>query len=1232
MRNVVPFAVVAVFGLAAPLLAAGLVPLADRAGEPPVIEVVEPGDHGLRLIFEMKDLVEGSITTEDGSFQTAALPGGQIAGRPGEPGVPVFSRFVAVPEGAVIRVSAARGDEEIRAGVRLAPAPDEEDRILFREAIYFQARLEDEPAVTIGGPARIRDVTVVPITFRPVRYDAAGGVMKIARRLDVEIAFEGGAPRKSAASMKPVPTSFAELYRSIVLNADDLLAGREVRPGGIAVIYPDSAGILDSLQRYVEWRTRKGAEVIIASRAEAGGGKANIKSWIQSVYDDPDVALEYLVIVGDAGDVDTPFPIPCWHDLRSGYFGEGDLPYGLLEGDDDLADVHYGRLSFSTRDQLSIILSKTIGYETDPYTDDPDWFTRAVVVGDPRQSGISTVDAGRWLEHRLEGIGYDDIHTVYGGAFTSLMRTGLDRGNTVFAYRGFAGMSGWSNALTSILTNGRMLPFVATLTCLTGSFEGGTSISEGFLRAGTIGPFVSKGAVGAVGTATGGTHTRYNNCMHYGIWRGFTLEGLQTMGAALNRGRLEMFLNYEAMEPFIPVIWSYWNNLMGDPALDVFTSFPEPLTVTHPSVIPIGASGLNVLVEEPGGPCEGALVCLWKEGETHVTALTGPDGWADLGIGVATAGEMKVTVTKHDRRAYLASVPVTDTLHVGVSMGVISDDDPAAGAADGRINPGESIGYTVQLTNHGGQTVAAVTGTLTTGDPFITIVDGAEEFGDIPAGGFAWCADDFDFTVNPGCPDGHEARLILTASSADGSWESFVDLPVVSACLSADSAAVHDPDGRLDPGETAELSVRLSNGGGADATDAAVTLKSLSDFVIVTEGSAGYGTILSGGSAMNGGDRFTIVAAADAYEGMTAFLILTAEFSGGARDTAFLALPIGDRTEDDPAGPSGYGYWAFDDADTAYPEAPVFDWVELDPLYGGNGTEIVTSDFGEFEDETVLYELPFPFRYYGVEFDTISICTNGWISMGSTELISYRNWTIPGGGGPDGILAVFWDNLYQAGGAKIYVRHDEGNHRFIVQWSRLLNDYCGAVENFEVILFDPAFHPTDTGDGIILYQYDDITSCDAVNGGCTIGMGSPDQRDGLLVTYYGQYSAGSMGLADVKSIKFVPVGLGDISTFVATGGGPPIVVTGLGAARPNPFNPNTTLSFSLESPGPVRIGVYDVTGRLVRRLVVGDLPAGTHETSWDGRSDRGEGAASGAYFARMEAGGDVRVRRLMLVR
>jgi len=83
---------------------------------------------------------------------------------------------------------------------------------------------------------------------------------------------------------------------------------------------------------------------------------------------------------------------------------------------------------------------------------------------------------------------------------------------------------------------------------------------------------------------------------------------------------------------------------------------------------------------------------------------------------------------------------------------------------------------------------------------------------------------------------------------------------------------------------------------------------------------------------------------------------------------------------------------------------------------------------------------------------------------------------------------------------------------------------------------------------------------------------------------------------------------------------------------PNPFNPSTRISFELGGPCRATLAVYDVSGKLVRVLIDETLAAGAHSAIWNGRTGRGEKAASGIYFYKLRAGSFTETRKMVLLR
>jgi len=74
------------------------------------------------------------------------------------------------------------------------------------------------------------------------------------------------------------------------------------------------------------------------------------------------------------------------------------------------------------------------------------------------------------------------------------------------------------------------------------------------------------------------------------------------------------------------------------------------------------------------------------------------------------------------------------------------------------------------------------------------------------------------------------------------------------------------------------------------------------------------------------------------------------------------------------------------------------------------------------------------------------------------------------------------------------------------------------------------------------------------------------------------------------------------------------------SSRPNPFSQSTTISYEQPLSGHAALKVYDLSGRLVRTLVVGDHMKGTHAVVWDGRDSAGQKTPEGLYFLRLQSG------------
>ena len=92
------------------------------------------------------------------------------------------------------------------------------------------------------------------------------------------------------------------------------------------------------------------------------------------------------------------------------------------------------------------------------------------------------------------------------------------------------------------------------------------------------------------------------------------------------------------------------------------------------------------------------------------------------------------------------------------------------------------------------------------------------------------------------------------------------------------------------------------------------------------------------------------------------------------------------------------------------------------------------------------------------------------------------------------------------------------------------------------------------------------------------------------------------------------------------------VLTFLATPSPNPTASRAQVQFGLDQRMPVRLGIFNIAGRLVRLLTEGPYDAGLHALEWDGRDEHGQRVAAGVYVAKLHAGGEVITQKIVVMK
>jgi len=796
-------------------------------------------------------------------------------------------------------------------------------------------------------------------------------------------------------------------------------------------------------------------------------------------------------------------------------------------------------MSVRTSTELATVAAKIQGYEK-AITTSNNWFERAALAGDPSSSGVSTIITNQYIEQTMDVYDFDDIETEFSGGWGNFLRNEINNGVAYVNYRGYIGVSGFGNSDVNNLNNGYMLPFATIITCSTGSFSWDSyALSEKLFNAGSAAN--PKGAVAAIGTATSGTHTIFNNAVDLGIYWGIFPMGGRTAGEALAYGKLHLHNTYPSDPSNNTSIFTYWNNLMGDPATLLWTDTPDGLIVDFPTAAAVGTNFIDVSVmDSNGNPVQDAFVTLLKgNDEIFVSKMSNADGLARFEFNGLDAGEIDVTVTKRNYIPFEGEIDVdADLPSVNIYNDGVSIDDNM-GNNDGLLNPGETVTVNIPIMNYGAMGVSYGELELVSNNPLLTVIDeGPFSFSGLGSGASETGA--FDIQLAGNTVHNEELDLRLNITTDIGDFVSLVPLDVHGGYLMVEEY-YYEGTGTLLPGLEKSVFVNLKNLGSMDLDQVTGTLSYDGDELEIEDTPLTWGDISAQNSSYSQ-NAVSITASETIIRGSHLPLQLHLTNDDGYDRVEALSIQVGDVTEMDPLGPDQHGYYIYDSGDLGYNLAAIYDWYEIDPSNGGNGSNLNLNNNGEGnpsfqQSETV--NLPWDFGFYGIEYDEITVCTNGWIAFGQTEMTSFRNYPVPGAGGPSPMIAAFWDDLKTTNGGDVYTYYDLGMDAFIIQWSGMRNNSGNDNQDFQVILYNTL---TPTGDGEIKIQYKTFNNTSSgsyggwsfLHGGyATIGIENHDQTEGLQYTYYNSYPEAAMQLDDETAIFITtrpsnPLLLGDV--------------------------------------------------------------------------------------------------------
>lgn len=377
--------------------------------------------------------------------------------------------------------------------------------------------------------------------------------------------------------------------------------------------------------------------------------------------------------------------------------------------------------------------------------------------------------------------------------------------------------------------------------------------------------------------------------------------------------------------------------------------------------------------------------------------------------------------------------------------------------------------------------------------------------------GYTSAAGEIFFNVSPA----HPGYMDVTVTDRNLiPYEGQVCIYDTNPCLTLLSAQINDSLGNANGvpnnGETILLGVVLQNIGQGIARNVQAMIRTDDTLAFIIDSLSLYPDIQAFDSASNS-SPFVLTIAPNCPDNHEIDIHMRMRDETGDTWPADLAITV--RSLNGAIGPDPYGYYIYDDTDTLSGNAPVYDWFEIDPSAAGPGA--LVSEITDEDADTVTYPLPFIFKYYNLDYDSIGLCSNGFAELGRSTFRFGANTAIPRLGGPKRLLAPFWDDLSPNVNGDIAFYSDTLNHRWILEFKDCSHyDNNTNLETYQMILRDPQYYPTPTADGEIIFQYQQVT--DATSN--SVGFEDETESRGLEYLYENDYNPNAAPLATGRAL------------------------------------------------------------------------------------------------------------------
>ncbi len=838
-------------------------------------------------------------------YQYVMFDGALMTGIAGEPSLPYFAVSLLVPPGEVATSVKFIGEDEkvIDGKMLLFPyqssiplSKNGKSEFKFNKSVYnSQHKYPTNPMgrLTTG---YLNGYAIAMSVFTPVTYLPAQQKLKYFSK--VTIVIETSVDRKSAEALDKLSSSALAKRRVLtaIQNPESVVQynsyrNRQDSSYNLLIITP--AQFTDGFNELRNIYLSRGIKSEVATTeyisSNIGGQdlQEKIRNYIIQEYEGK--GIDYVLLGGDvefipyrgfscdvqsgSGYSSDDIPADLYYSGLDGTWNDdGDNKWGEPDEDDLLPDIAVARYPFSNSSELAKIINKTIKYQNSPVLGEfttpllagenlysnPDTWGRDylnLLIGEHSDNGYTTI--GIPNTYNIDSL--YEFHTSWG---SSTLMNLINSGRPLIYHVGHANTSYVAHLNNSDITDANFngangidhnFTIFQTHGCDCGAFDDNDCILERMVN-------IDNFAVSVIGNSrygwfnegqTEGPSAHLNREMVDALFH----EKLNHIGSAFVEAKIQTAPWVEAPGQWEEgaLRWNFYDiNILGDPALSVWTAEPIDVTVDYDEVLPVGTDSTTVNVTNNGVPMENFTCTILKDSVLHATGITDVNGNATIVFDpeVIEVGDAYLMVVGYNclpDTSIISFVPANGPYVVYADHQILDPNGNNNGVADF----GETISLTLSVKNIGDQDATFVTATLSTADDYVSITDDNEQYGAVAAGDTVSITDAFSFDVASDVPDQHVVTFNLVCDSDGAMWTSDFSIVINAPLPEIGNLIINDSlggngNGHLDAGETAIVSLPASNFGNCDCFSSQMQLTSNSPYLTITPANVDIGELLVG--------------------------------------------------------------------------------------------------------------------------------------------------------------------------------------------------------------------------------------------------------------------------------------------------------------------------------------------------------------------------------------------------